>query len=162
MTYHLDWTVFLFAHTIAEVLDLTAFVLVFAAAVWQTVGRTSAGHGADPLMRSPLVVLAAGSLATLVVAAGCGESESSAPVATTEVAMAKSYRFDPKTIEIEAGDRVTWTNGDNFTHTVQVDGQEDHKVERGESVSIAFDKPGTYHYVCTLHSRDMEGEVIVK
>ena len=38
MTYHLDWTVFLFAHTIAEVLDLTAFVLVFAAAVWQTAG----------------------------------------------------------------------------------------------------------------------------
>ena len=35
MTYHLDWTVFLFAHTIAEVLDLSAFVLVFAAAVWQ-------------------------------------------------------------------------------------------------------------------------------
>ena len=34
MTYHLDWTVFLFAHTIAEVLDLTAFVLVSAAAVW--------------------------------------------------------------------------------------------------------------------------------
>jgi hypothetical protein len=35
MTYHLDWTVFLFAHTIAEVLDLVAFVLVFASAVWQ-------------------------------------------------------------------------------------------------------------------------------
>lgn len=35
MTYHLDWTVFLFAHTIAEVLDLAAFVLVFAAAVVQ-------------------------------------------------------------------------------------------------------------------------------
>jgi hypothetical protein len=35
MTYHLDWTVFLFAHTIAEVLDLVAFVLVFAAAVVQ-------------------------------------------------------------------------------------------------------------------------------
>ena len=33
MTYHLDWTVFLFAHTISEVLDLLAFVLVFAAAV---------------------------------------------------------------------------------------------------------------------------------
>jgi hypothetical protein len=33
MTYHLDWTVFLFAHTIAEVLDLGAFVLVFAGAV---------------------------------------------------------------------------------------------------------------------------------
>lgn len=36
MTYHLDWTVFLFAHTIAEVLDLVAFALVFLAA-----GRTA-------------------------------------------------------------------------------------------------------------------------
>ena len=32
MTYHLDWTVFLFAHTIAEVLDVLAFGLVFVAA----------------------------------------------------------------------------------------------------------------------------------
>ena len=32
MTYHLDWTVFLFAHTISEVLDLVAFILVFVAA----------------------------------------------------------------------------------------------------------------------------------
>ncbi len=39
MTYHLDWTVFLFAHTIAEVLDLAAFVLVFAAAVLTVVRR---------------------------------------------------------------------------------------------------------------------------
>ena len=112
-------------------------------------------------MRHSLVLLAS-SLATIVVAAGCGGSGTSEPVATTEVAMAKSYRFDPKQIEIEAGDRVTWTNEDNFTHTVQVDGQEDHKVERGESVSIAFPRAGTYHYVCTLHSRDMEGEVIVR
>ena len=101
-------------------------------------------------------------LGLILLAAGCGSSESTAPVATTEVQMAKSYRFDPKAIEIEAGDTVTWTNADNFTHTVQVDGQEDHKVERGESVSIAFDTPGTYHYVCTLHKRDMDGEVIVK
>jgi len=30
ITYHLDWTVVLFAHTISEVLDLVAFILVFA------------------------------------------------------------------------------------------------------------------------------------
>ena len=101
-------------------------------------------------------------LALILFAAGCGSSGSTEPVATTEVRMAKSYRFDPKTIEVGAGDSVTWTNDDNFTHTVQVDEQEDHKVERGESVSISFDTPGTYHYVCTLHKRDMDGEVIVK
>jgi hypothetical protein len=32
MTYHLDWTVFLFAHTVSEVLDLGAFILVFVSA----------------------------------------------------------------------------------------------------------------------------------
>jgi len=31
MTYHLDWTVFLFAHTISEVLDLVAFIAIFIA-----------------------------------------------------------------------------------------------------------------------------------
>ena len=105
-----------------------------------------------------LAALAAGTL----VAAGCGGSGSSTPVATTQVAMAKSYRFDPKTIEIRAGQTVTWTNDDNFTHTVKVDGQDDHKVGKDESVSITFDKRGTYHYVCTLHSHDMDGEVIVE
>lgn len=46
MTYHLDWTVFLFAHTIAEVLDLVAFILVFAAAVQPvlTRARTRPAH----------------------------------------------------------------------------------------------------------------------
>ncbi len=101
--------------------------------------------------------------AMAVLATGCGGSGDSAePVATSEVQMAKSYRFEPEVIEVEAGDEVTWTNDDNFTHTVQVDGQEDHEVARGESVSIAFDEPGTFHYVCTLHSRDMDGEVIVR
>jgi plastocyanin len=101
--------------------------------------------------------------AAALVAAGCGGSgESSEPVATTEVSMAKSYVFEPKVIEVEAGETVTWTNDDNFTHTVQVDGQEDHEVEQDESVSITFDTPGTYHYVCTLHRQDMDGEVIVQ
>jgi plastocyanin len=101
-------------------------------------------------------------LVATLVAAGCGGTGSSRPVATTKVSMAKSYRFDPKTIEIKTGDTVTWTNHDNFTHTVKVDGQEDHKVGRGDSVSITFDKPGSYHYICTLHSKDMSGTVIVK
>ena len=42
MTYHLDWTVFLFAHTIAEVLELAAFILVFVGAVQTSVARLSA------------------------------------------------------------------------------------------------------------------------
>lgn len=43
MTYHLDWTVFLFAHTIAEVLDLVGFVLVFAGAARALAARPRVG-----------------------------------------------------------------------------------------------------------------------
>jgi len=41
MTYHLDWTVFLFAHTISEVLDLVAFVLVFVAATQRSLSANT-------------------------------------------------------------------------------------------------------------------------
>ena len=41
MTYHLDWTTFLFAHTISEVLDLGAFVLVFVAASQSILQRSA-------------------------------------------------------------------------------------------------------------------------
>lgn len=44
MTYHLDWTTFLFAHTISEVLDGLAFILIFANTV-QRIGR------AEPALR---------------------------------------------------------------------------------------------------------------
>ena len=42
MTYHLDWTVFLFAHTISEVLDLAAFILVFVAATQRAIVGSAA------------------------------------------------------------------------------------------------------------------------
>ena len=133
MTYHLDWTVFLFAHTLAEVFDLAGFRA--------RVRRGGlAGRGGPPARtRNELVTLrllvAAAALAAasaLGMAACGGSGEAAEPVPTTEVEMAKSYRFEPEAISIEAGATVTWTNDDNFTHTVQVDGQEDHKVERGE------------------------------
>jgi hypothetical protein len=46
MTYHLDWTVFLFAHTVSEVLDLLAFIAIFVYATQQGVIRSRAGASA--------------------------------------------------------------------------------------------------------------------
>jgi len=42
MTYHLNWTTFLFAHTISEVLALASFVLVFVAATQSVLLRRPA------------------------------------------------------------------------------------------------------------------------
>ena len=43
MTYHLDWTVFLFAHTIAEVLDVVAFAIIFVTASRTVLSSARAG-----------------------------------------------------------------------------------------------------------------------
>ena len=104
----------------------------------------------------------AAALVAVAVAAACGGSDESEPVATDQVLMPRSYKFEPQRVVVSAGQTVTWTNEDNFTHTVQVEGREDRRVDQGESVSITFDEPGTYHYVCTLHRNDMDGEVIVE
>ena len=107
-------------------------------------------------------MIAAAALSLLLLG-GCASSSgaNASPVATTTVDLPKSYKFAPAAIAVQTGATVTWTNDDNFTHTVKVDGQSDHKVGRGDSVSIRFDKPGTYKYECTLHSHDMHGTVIV-
>src|SRR5690242_16572378 len=104
-------------------------------------------------------------VAALLLTAGCASpaarASSAAPVRTHEVTMPPSYRFEPSTIEVPAGTVVTFHNTDNFTHSVQVQGQADHQVKPGESVDIAFATPGTFPYICTLHTQNMHGTVIV-
>ena len=86
-----------------------------------------------------------------------------APVKTTEVTAAKSYKFDPQVIEIEAGSEVTWTNEDDFPHNVHflTGSDETHDLPIGESVSVTFDEAGDFYYECSLHPQQMRAKVIV-
>lgn len=60
------------------------------------------------------------------------------------------------------GTTVTWTNNDNFTHSVRFDGSDEVRVMKpGETVSHDFPAPGLYHYICTFHPQDMQGTVLV-
>ena len=114
-------------------------------------------------MRKRLVLLAAAGLP--VILAGCGGTSSasaSAAVPTTQVDLPPSYQFSPARIQVARGSTVTWTNHDNFTHSVQVQGQSEvHIMRPGESTQITFDTPGDYSYVCTFHTQNMKGTVSV-
>ena len=104
-----------------------------------------------------VALVAGGALAACDSSAGAN----SAPVKTDKVNLPPSYRFDPPVIEVPAGTTVTWTNNDNFTHSVQVEGQSEHDMKPTESASIKFDQPGEYTYICTFHPQNMKGKVIV-
>lgn len=78
--------------------------------------------------------------------------------------------FDPNSIEINAGESVTWTNDDNEIHDVASGSPEKENMGQefasgilstGKSFSHTFDKPGTYEYFCTFHEA-MTGKVVVK
>lgn len=114
-----------------------------------------------------LGALAAGALLGLAIAA-CGGASSAAgseatPVTTTLVDLPKSYRFAPAAIVVTAGATVTWTNSDNFTHSIQFEGDASpgSVMRPGETASHAFDKPGAYPYVCAFHPQNMKGTVLV-
>jgi plastocyanin len=112
-------------------------------------------------MRRPARWLVLGAL--LVLLAGCASQAAANPVDTSRVEMPPSYRFDPPAIRVPVGTSVVWHNGDNFTHSVHLlDGSNVDKVAHpGETVTITFDKVGTYRYNCTFHAQQMSGQVEV-
>jgi plastocyanin len=107
-------------------------------------------------------------LAVTVIGAGllltaCAPQEEAEPVATNEVNLPPSYRFEPAAITVPDGTEVTWTNNDNFTHNVRLldDGGDVLDLPPGESVSFTFTGPGEHRYDCSFHPNDMSGVVIV-
>jgi plastocyanin len=85
------------------------------------------------------------------------------PVATTNVDLPRSYRFEPAAIEVAAGSAVTWTNRDDFPHNVTLlDGSErTADLPIGGSASIAFEQTGTVYYECSIHPQQMHGMIVV-
>jgi plastocyanin len=104
---------------------------------------------------------------TLVIAVvvACGGAASGSPVPTNQVNLPKSYRFDPPDISVAKGTTVSWTNNDNFPHSVQfLDGglpTQPLMMQPGEGTTFTFSTPGTYHYQCSIHPQTMKGSVVV-
>jgi plastocyanin len=75
----------------------------------------------------------------------------------------KDFMFMPTTLTVNAGDKVTWVNKDDEPHTVVSDTGmfRSSAMDTDESFSFKFDKPGTYHFTCSIHPR-MVGTIVVK
>ncbi len=73
----------------------------------------------------------------------------------------EGFKF-PATINVKAGDSVTWTNNDRAPHTVTADnGSFDKQVAAsGGSATVTFSTAGTFAYHCTIHP-NMTGTVVV-
>ena len=75
----------------------------------------------------------------------------------------KDFAFNPQTITVKSGDKVTWINRDEEPHTVVSVGKKFQKssgLDTDQEFSIIAGAPGTYEYFCSVHPK-MTGTIVV-
>ena len=85
------------------------------------------------------------------------------PPANANEIVIQNFAFQPATLTVKVGTKVTWVNRDDDPHTATaIDKKFSSKtLDTGDQFSMEFSHPGTYKYYCALHPR-MTGEVIVQ
>ena len=82
----------------------------------------------------------------------------------------KDFAFNPKSVKISKGTKVTWVNQDSVEHTVNTDSHPAHTyylsqnsrtLKKGDKYSVTFEEAGIYPYHCTPHADSMKGEILV-
>lgn len=70
----------------------------------------------------------------------------------THTVIIEGMRFNPETLTVKRGDRVTWVNRDVVPHTATAGRTFDSgAIGPGASWSIRVKTPGQTGYVCALH-----------
>jgi plastocyanin len=123
-------------------------------------GGTATNAPTAPAASSPAASSPAASTPASPSAAAevCGPAEGTGEVA----ASARGFAFNPATINVAAGQKVTWTNGDAAPHSIVLDGgqcQSDQFAE-GTSTTLVFNVAGSYPFHCGVHP-NMKGTIEV-
>jgi hypothetical protein len=74
-----------------------------------------------------------------------------------------SMSFGPRTLKVNVGTTVMWTNHDVGSHTVTFDdgSVNSGELEPGKTFEFSFSMPGTYNYHCSMHPEQMKAVIEV-
>ena len=95
---------------------------------------------------------------------GQGEKEASADSARNNQIVIKDFNFNPRTLTVKSGEKITWINRDEEPHTVvSVEKQfkKSAALDTDQEFTITAGAPGTYTYFCSVHPK-MTGTIIVE
>jgi plastocyanin len=76
----------------------------------------------------------------------------------------KDFAFNPQTLTVKSGEKVTWINRDEEPHTiVSVEKQfkKSTALDTDQEFTITAEAPGTYNYFCSVHPK-MTGTIVVE
>jgi plastocyanin len=95
---------------------------------------------------------------------GQSEKEASAGGPTNNQIVIKDFNFNPKTLTVKSGEKITWINRDEEPHTVvSVEKQfkKSAALDTDQEFTITAGAPGIYTYFCSVHPK-MTGTIVVK
>ena len=75
----------------------------------------------------------------------------------------KDFAFNPQTLTVKSGEKITWINRDEEPHTVvSVEKQfkKSTALDTDQEFAITAGAPGTYTYFCSVHPK-MTGTIVV-
>jgi plastocyanin len=113
------------------------------------------------LVRSALIAAALGAASAPLVAALMLPAWAQKAVRAVSIA---NFTFNPQTITVTAGTKVTFTNNDDIPHGIAwTNGgfARSEALDTGDSAGFTFTMPGTYQYFCYIHPH-MVGTVAVE
>ena len=76
----------------------------------------------------------------------------------------KDFAFNPQTITVKSGEKITWINRDEEPHTiVSVEKQfkKSSALDTDQEFTITAGAPGTYTYYCSVHPK-MIGTIVIQ
>ena len=76
----------------------------------------------------------------------------------------KDFAFNPQTLRVKSGEKITWINRDEEPHTVvSVEKQfkKSTALDTDQEFTITAGAPGTYTYFCSVHPK-MTGTIVVE
>jgi len=86
-----------------------------------------------------------------------------APSAADSSIAIRNFMFEPMSLVVAAGTKVTWKNFDGEPHTIHSidDAFRSGALDQNDTFSFQFDKPGTYRYACSIHPQ-MIATIVVR
>jgi plastocyanin len=131
---------------------LSALSLAMSLLADAAVGCSGGSHG---LEGTP-------SKAASAVPSAAGEAR---PGAVEKQIVIDNFTFDPPTLTVPAGTKVTWVNHDDVPHTATSTAKpksfQSGTLDTDGKFSHVFTAPGTYEYFCAVHPK-MTGQIVVK
>ena len=116
------------------------------------------------LRNKKLALLCAISFLNLSIFALAGEMKEADSIGNKQNKIEiKDFAFNPQTLIVKSGEKITWINRDEEPHTVvSVEKQfkKSNALDTDQEFTITAGAPGTYTYFCSVHPK-MTGKIVV-